>query len=222
MIPPARNRFEWHKLAEENTVPVFLIRHGQTSWNKERRFLGRTDIPLDDQGRVQAKQVALSLQDTPIAGLYSSPLARAWETAEAISSVCDLPITAVSDLTELDQGEIEGLYSDVLLNRYVDFFREWTENPAHARVPGGETLTECQQRASNAIHRVLAQHKPGPPVVIVSHRMTIGCLICEAMDWPLKKNLEIEQRNTAVNLLGYKNERLRVHALNDATHLDSR
>ena len=219
-MPPARNRFDWHKLAEENTVPVFLIRHGQTSWNKERRFLGRTDIPLDEEGKIQASQVALSLHNTPIAGLYSSPLSRAWETAEAISNRCSQPIHKVSALTELDQGELEGQCGDVLLDRYADFFQEWKHNPAHARVPGGETLTECQERASLAVHQILSQYEPGPPVVIVSHRMTIGCLICEAMNWPLTKNLDIEQRNTAVNLLGYRNGRLRVHVLNDASHLD--
>jgi bisphosphoglycerate-dependent phosphoglycerate mutase len=61
MNHPARNRFDWSSLAEQGTIPVLLIRHGQTSWNKEQKFLGRTDIPLDAEGTQQAARPQPSL-----------------------------------------------------------------------------------------------------------------------------------------------------------------
>ena len=215
-----RNRFAWSSLADDNTIPVLLIRHGQTSWNKEKKFLGRTDIPLDEEGLSQARRMAMSIADIPLSGLYSSPLARAWQTAEAISSHRTLSIQPIEGLTELDQGELEGHQSSVLQNQYTDFFTRWRDDPTHTRVPGGETLAECHERASQAIHQLLQHHKPGPPVAIVSHRMAIGNLICEAMNVPLRENLNLEQRNTAINLLGYRAGKLSLHRLNDASHLD--
>ncbi len=220
MNHPARNRFDWSSLAEQGTIPVLLIRHGQTLWNKQRRFLGRTDIPLDAEGAQQASRAAHALASIPFAGLYSSPLARAWGTAEAMASNRDTPIQPVPDLTELNQGELEGEHGSVLIERYPTFYAEWKNDPTHARVPGGETLAECHQRATAALHNIMAAHQPGPPVAIVSHRMTIGCLICEALDLPLRYNLMIGQRNTAINLLGYRDGILSLHRLNDADHLD--
>jgi alpha-ribazole phosphatase len=221
MKHPARNRFDWSSLAEQGTIPVLLIRHGQTSWNKERKFLGRTDIPLDAEGTQQAAHAAESLASTPFAALYSSPLARAWGTATAIAATRGIDIQAVPQLTELNQGELEGKSGSVLPEQYPAFYEEWKKDPTHARVPGGETLAECHIRATSALHTIMAKHQPGPPVAIVSHRMTIGCLICEALDLPLRFNLMIGQRNTAINLLGYRTGVLSLHHLNDAAHLDA-
>ena len=214
------NRFTWSSLADDNTIPILLVRHGQTSWNKQRKFLGRTDIPLDDEGRTQARLMARSISHIPLSGLYSSPLSRAWQTAEAIAQEHSLTIQRIDGLTELDQGELEGHSASILQEKYATFFREWRADPTHIRVPGGETLTECHARASQAVHALLKNHEPGPPVAIVSHRMTIGGLICEAMGIPLRENLKLEQRNTAINLLGYREGKLSVHRLNDTAHLE--
>jgi len=219
MNHPARNRFDWSSLEEQGTIPVLLIRHGQTSWNKQRRFLGRTDIPLDDEGTHQAASAAASLASIPFSALYSSPLSRAWGTATAIANTRNSPIVPAPDLTELNQGELEGKFGSNLANDYPAFFEQWNTDPTHARVPGGETLAECHARAMKAVHSIMSSHQPGPPVAIVSHRMTIGCIICEALNLPLRFNLMIGQRNTAINLLGYRDGTLSLHRLNDADHL---
>ena len=179
------NRFTWTSLADDNTIPILLVRHGQTSWNKERKFLGRTDIPLDEKGIEQALLMARSISHIPLSGLYSSPLTRAWQTAEALANEHNISIQSVAGLTELNQGDLEGHTASILQDKYAPFFQQWREDPTHIRVPGGEALTECHARASEAIHALLQHHVPGPPVAIVSHRMTIGSLICEAMGIPL-------------------------------------
>ena len=96
-----RNGLDWNSLSEQGAVPILLVRHGQTSWNKQRRFLGRSDIPLDQEGVAQAKAAAAVLRPIPLQALYSSPLSRAWGTAERINKSRNLSIQRVDDLQEL-------------------------------------------------------------------------------------------------------------------------
>ncbi len=220
MQDPIRNAIELNSLSEEGAVPIFLIRHGQTSWNKQRRFLGRSDIPMDKEGLTQAAAAAAAIQHIPLAAVYSSPLSRAWGTAEKIVATRTLPIQRVDDLQELHQGDLEGHLSHILVDQYPDFLAAWQKDPTHARCPGGETLDECRVRSVTALRTIAGNHEPGMPIAIVSHRMAIGCIICEALGIPLRFNSMIGQRNTAINLLSWKHGSIRLHRLNDASHLD--
>jgi broad specificity phosphatase PhoE len=219
MQAPNRNTIPWEALAKAGAIPVLLIRHGQTSWNKERRFLGRSNVPLDAEGERQAILLARALEHIPLAALYSSPLARAWGTAEAISAGRSTSIQAVDGLTELDQGELEGLHGSALPERYPDLMHAWAEDPTHVRLPDGETLDECRVRSVSAVHGILCSHQPGAPVAIVAHRMVIGCLLCDTLALPLRFNTMIGQRNTAINVMSFHDGSLRLHRLNDADHL---
>ena len=219
MQAPVRNVLEWNSITEDGAVPLLLIRHGQTSWNKERRFLGRSDIPLDSEGRAQAVAAAAAIKHIPLSGLYSSPLSRAWATAEIIADGRTTSIQRVDDLQELHQGELEGQPGHALRDRYPEFLTSWIEDPTHTRCPGGETLDECRSRSVAAVHAIMKKHIPGEPVAIVSHRMAIGCIICDTLGLPLRFNALIGQRNTAINLLSWKHQTLRLHRLNEASHL---
>ena len=221
MQHPIRNAIDWNSLSEKGAVPILLIRHGQTSWNKERRFLGRSDIPLDTEGLAQATAVASAIQQIPLAGLYSSPLSRAWGTAEKIAQSRTLEIQRVDDLQELDQGVLEGKPSQYLADQYPEFLAAWQKDPTHMRCPGGETLDECRVRSVAALHSIAAKHSPNQPIAIVSHRMAIGCIVCDAIGLPLRFNSMIGQRNTAINVFSWKNGTIRLHRLNEATHLDT-
>ena len=109
---------------------LLLVRHGQTEWNASGRFLGQTDVPLDETGRAQAVQLARGLVGR-VDAVYTSPAARARETARAI--VPD-PVQ-IDGLRELNQGALEGLRFDQALPRFPDFFAAWAEDPACASVP---------------------------------------------------------------------------------------
>lgn len=210
----------WGPLAAAGRVPVVLVRHGQTAWNIEGRFLGRSDVPLDEAGRDQAAHLARWLAPLPVQGLVSSPLARAAGTAEAISGAMGgLGIAHEGDLAELDQGELEGHYGRELPQRWPAFFERWVHDPETARVPGGETLGECRDRGVAAIRRLAASAEPGPPLVIVSHKMVISTLICTLLDLPLRSFRLVGQGNTAVNFLSWGEDGLRLHLLNSLEHL---
>ena len=219
LSPAAPTLPDWRRLADRGLVPVLLVRHGQTAWNVERRFLGASDVPLDAEGRVQAERLASRLAPLPLSAIYSSPLSRAWDTAARLAEGRSLDPLPVADLAELSQGVLEGRPGRALPEQYPDLLARWVEDPTHVRIPGGETLHECRQRALTALHALLAAHAPGPPVAVVSHKMVIAALICSTLDLPLRHVRLIGQNNTAVNLLGWRDGHLSLHLLNDDRHL---
>jgi len=219
MLTVDRNPLPWQPLAQTGSVPILLIRHGQTAWNKERRFLGRSNVELDAEGRQQAALVAATLADVPLAGVFSSPLARARGTADAICTTRSLSPLIVNGLQELDQGELEGHAGSWAFENHPDFLQAWAQDPTDVRVPGGETMGECQTRCVSALEGILQAQNPGPPVAVVTHRMVLSCLICHALDLPLRMWRLIGQRNTAINLLAWREGQLTVHRLNDTDHL---
>jgi broad specificity phosphatase PhoE len=161
-------------------VVLVLLRHGQTAWNAEQRFLGRSDVPLDAVGLAQARRLAAALPG-PLAASYSSPLSRALETARAVAPD---PVV-LDDLAELNQGELEGLDGPTAFARYPEFFAAWADDPATARVPGGETLESLQARAVRTIDAIADRHEPGDVVGVFTHQMVIATVSCAILGDPL-------------------------------------
>ncbi|MCK6524959.1 histidine phosphatase family protein [Myxococcota bacterium] len=212
-----RDALDWEPVAAQGQVPLLLVRHGQTRANVERRFVGRTDVPLDDEGHRQAARLAARLKSTPWTALYASPLARARQTAEALG---DAP-TLDDQLMELHQGELEGLDGPTAFARFPEVFSAWMSDPASAVIPGGEALPSCQARGVAALTRIARAHKPGPPVIVVSHQLLIVTTLLAALQEPLTGLRRLTQSNTALNLLGWSEaEGLRVWVQNDRAHLD--
>jgi len=169
---------------------------------------------------MQAATVAAALSVVPLAAIYTSHLCRASETADTICQHRELRAERVPDLQELDQGELEGLSGASLMETHPDFLEAWQTNPSDTRVPGGETLRECQERSVAATVAILEAHSAGPPVAIVTHRMVLACVICHALGLPLKMWRLVGQRNTALNLLSLQDGQWKVHHLNDTSHLE--
>jgi broad specificity phosphatase PhoE len=138
---------------------LYLVRHGETDWNAARRIQGRTDIPLNDTGRAQARQAAELLARRRWDAVYSSPLERAHETARIIAERLGLDdVTDVEAFVERDYGEAEGMGFDELEARY----------PEGVRAPGQETREQVAARVVPAL-LALAEEHPGERLVIVSH-----------------------------------------------------
>jgi broad specificity phosphatase PhoE len=187
---------------QAGAVNLWLVRHGRTAHNAERRFLGRTDPPLDDVGHRQARALA-ALMPTPTA-LWSSPLARARQTAAYLGEP-----TVHPDLAELDQGELEGLTGPEALARFPEFFAQWAADPAHAPVPGGETLASCQARALAALGAIARRHQPGDVVAIVAHQMVIASATAALAGAPLSRWRSFTVDHVSVTALAHHGGRLR-------------
>ena len=136
------------------------MRHGETDWNAERRVQGKTDRPLNDTGRAQARALAAQLAAVPIAAVYSSDLSRALETARIVADARDLRVTPDPELRERDFGTWEGLTDVEILERF----------PASRTGPWGdaETREELEMRVLAALRRISARH-PGETILVVTH-----------------------------------------------------
>jgi broad specificity phosphatase PhoE len=161
-----------------------LIRHGQTDWNLEGRYQGQSDTPLNETGRNQARTLARQLEGGSFGAIYSSDLERAKETADVIGSVLRMPVTTDSRLREINQGEWEGQYVDIIRNRYVALWKQRTTDPASVRPPGGETVREVAERVHAALDDIARLHPDGP-VLIVSHGLALATIICKVRGIPI-------------------------------------
>lgn len=195
-----------------------IVRHGETEHNRGHLTLGRADVPLNDLGQKQAAAVGESF-DTAPGAIYASPLRRARETAQAIAVAHNLDLVIEDDLIEMDVGEMEHLAYPELGERYPDFLRQWlSDDVAHARMPGGETLAEVQQRSWAVIQRLEAAH-PGANVVIVTHNFVALTIICAAIGLPLSKFRGLRQALAAKTVIDFGERAPTLLQLNDVSHL---
>ena len=139
---------------------IILVRHGQTPWNLDKIFRGSRDIPLNDQGREEARLAGEWLRGETIHAAYTSPLSRARDTAQAIARHHNLAVADLPGLTDLCYGDWEGLPLAEVKTRYADLYRQWETAPATVRFPKGETLDEVKARALKAVEEVVRRH-PG-------------------------------------------------------------
>jgi len=155
-----------------------LVRHGQTDWNIEGRYMGQSDVPLNRDGRAQAHILARQLERHPFAAVYTSDLERARETAGIIAAGLGLPVTIDARLREINQGEWEGQLVDLIKSRYAALWQQRSVDPAGVRPPGGETVEEDAQRVQAALDDIARLH-PGLSVLVVSHGLALATAICK-------------------------------------------
>lgn len=161
-----------------------LVRHGETDWNNEGRYQGQSDVPLNDNGRAQARALGEKLRDETIHAIYSSDLVRARETAQIVASVLHLPVKEDARLREINQGEWEGQQVEVIKARYADLWQSRSVNPANVRPPGGETVREVARRVYQALDDI-AGACLGESVLIVSHGLALATAICRVRALPV-------------------------------------
>ncbi len=161
-----------------------LVRHGQTDWNLTGRYQGQSDVPLNEMGRAQAYLAAGRLHNQRFAGIYSSDLQRAKETAEILGRCLGLPISLEPCLREIHQGEWEGQFVDVIREHYTRLWQARIIDPVSIRPPGGETVGEVAHRVCAALDAIARLH-PDSPVLVVSHGLAIATAICSASGVPL-------------------------------------
>jgi broad specificity phosphatase PhoE len=199
---------------------ILLVRHGETDWNRKRRFQGRSDIPLNQEGRDQAQALACALKAETLVAIHTSPLARARETAGLIGAFHPrTPLLEEADLIEMDLGEFDGVEAQSWATTYPDFRQAWQEAPASVRMPGGESLLDVQVRAIAALARITARYSAGNSLLISGHNFVNLSILCHALDMPLDRFRDLKQGNAALNVLSKEGEQLRVEAVNDRSHL---
>ena len=146
---------------------VILARHGETDWNRENRFQGHADPPLNATGRTQSAELAADLAGEPIDRVYTSPLRRAAETAAIVAERLGLEVESLEPLREIDVGGWSGLTRDEVAVRFPDEYARWLERSPHG-FENGETYEQLAARVVPAIEE-LAERHPSETLLVVTH-----------------------------------------------------
>jgi probable phosphoglycerate mutase len=157
---------------------LVLVRHGETDWNRDGRIQGQTDVPLNERGRDQARQLADTLAGSRFDAVYASNLARARETAEIVAARVGLPVIVDEDLRELDFGAWEGLTGDEIRARWPEAFERWA-SVGLERYDGGESHEQLSTRVLAATRRLAAIHQGGE-ILLVAHGGPLRAILMEA------------------------------------------
>jgi broad specificity phosphatase PhoE len=152
---------------------ILLVRHGETDWNVSGQIMGERPIPLNRTGELQAERLANLVKTRQIGALYSSPVARALQTAERLGSTLGLPVTTDPGLREIGMGQWEGQFWKDLADEIVR--HNFYTKPQEARPPGGETIGEVQARAVAVVER--ARAGTGDPLLFVSHADVVRVIL---------------------------------------------
>jgi ribonuclease H / adenosylcobalamin/alpha-ribazole phosphatase len=173
-----RSRTYWRPAQGEPTATV-LLRHGQTPMSVQKRYAGRSDVPLTDAGVQQAAAAAKRLASAGLGVIVTSPLLRAVQTAQEVAAVTGVAMVTDDGFRETDFGAWEGLTFAEVRERWPGELAAWLADP-DAAPPGGESFADVSARVTAALHRVLAA-RSGQTVLIVSHVTPIKTLVAAAL-----------------------------------------
>jgi broad specificity phosphatase PhoE len=197
---------------------IILVRHGQTPWNLDKIFRGSRDIPLNDQGREEARLAGEWLKGETIHAAYASPLSRSRDTAQAIARHHDLAVADLPGLADICYGDWEGLPLAEVKVTYAELYRQWEAAPATVRFPGGETLDEVRDRAMAAVEDVVRRH-PGQTVLLAAHRAVNKVVIAACIGLDNSHFWRLGQDTTAINRFTRVGNTWHIMGLNDICHL---
>ena len=185
-------------------VKIILVRHGYSVTNKEKRFTGQMDVPLDEAGVVQGMQACEYIYNNyKIDKLYSSDLSRAVDTIKPLAEKLGMDIETDKAFREIHMGRWEGMYiADV---RTTPEYAFYAQNPITNHCDGGENYTELAKRGFDAIEKLVAENE-GKTVLIASHGGFIKVLSCYLKHGSLDKIKEFPPLpNACTTVINYEN-----------------
>jgi alpha-ribazole phosphatase len=202
---------------------LLLVRHGETDWTLQERFLGHTDLPLNDSGQRQAAAIARALSMEPIHAIYTSDLGRAMATAQAIggfpgSTHNSAQVIPDSRLREVKFGEWDGLTYAEILSRDPDSVNAWQGDFLKTPPPGGESLEQLAGRLKPFLDEVAGAY-PDKTFVVAAHAGSLQCLLCLALGLSLKMYWQFRLAPASISQISLYPEGAIVNLLNDTCHL---
>jgi broad specificity phosphatase PhoE len=204
---------------EVSMSKLYILRHGETEWNREQRAQGcSNDIPLSDVGIKQAEAAAKKLKDEKIDLIFTSPLKRAFQTAQIIAKYHNIEVERLKEFMEINFGCWEGLSYKEMSEKYPEVVAVWRSTPHLAQIPNAETLVELRERSMGKLNEIIKVHDD-KNILIVSHGITCKVMIASLMGIDLGNLHKIRQDNTAINIFEYRNNSFYTLLLNDTCHL---
>ena len=199
---------------------IIAVRHGETAWNVDTRIQGHLDIPLNNTGQWQARQLARALAVEPPSIIYASDLQRAHATGQAVADATGAPLVAEPGLRERSFGQLEGRTFAEIEAELPEQARRWRQRDPHFAPEGGETLTALRERIQATTHRLAAQHSGGL-IVLVAHGGVLDVLYRLATGQELQAPRTWQLTNTAINRLLWTPDGLTLVGWADTLHLNA-
>lgn len=201
-------------------VTFIIIRHGYSIGNKEKRFSGQMDIPLDDIGFSQAKSITeYVVENFKVDCIYSSDLCRAYETVKPLAEALDLPIHTCKDLREVDVGKWQGKLIEDVKKEFAESFELYRQNPGIVQFDGGESYADVMIRGKHAFEKI-AQENEGKTVVVVTHGGVIRTLRAAWDNIPAEKIKDIPHvPNASVTVAEYDKGNIKWIQIGYSEHL---
>jgi phosphoserine phosphatase len=205
------------------SVRLVLVRHGETDWNRQGRFQGQMDIPLNDNGRTQAQQAAEFLKAAPFDFAITSPMQRPKETAEFIlKHHPQIPLGQEPEFCEISHGTWEGKLESEIESGYPGMLEQWRVQPETVQMPEGENLQQVWDRAIAAWDKLVHQARENNTHtgLVVAHDAINKVILCHVAGAGIEKFWSFKQGNGAVSIIDYPAEGAPIlQSMNITTHL---
>jgi len=198
---------------------IFLIRHGESVWNKEQRVQGREDPGLSAAGRRQARAAAKRLKKEGVKTVYSSDLKRAAQTAKIIAGASGARLVLDPDLEEMILGAWQGMTIEEVKKRFPRSYAAWKKAPSKARIPGWEGVPRFNARVRRVFKSIIGRGE-GADICVVSHWGVIAAYFAIVMKADFDrffKSVRID--NCSINKISCKKGKAIIQCINDTLHL---
>jgi broad specificity phosphatase PhoE len=209
-------------MSDSSGTTLYLVRHGATDANLRRPYVlqGRgMDLPLNETGRQQAQCVRRLFERTTLAAVYSSPLRRAYETAQMIAEPHRLEVAAIDALIECDVGRWEGMAWDQISREYPQEYADFQRDQSQFPYLGGESYRDVSLRALPALEDLFGRHA-GQSIVVVAHNVVIRACAATLLGVSLSQAKDMNQHNGGVSVLRKENGRIDLVTLNSVFHIE--
>ena len=202
---------------------IILVRHGETDWNKQGRFQGQIDIPLNQNGKFQAKAASEFLKNNIIQKAFSSSLSRPKETAQIIlNEHPGVEISLKDSLKEISHGEWEGKLESEISSDWPDLLKKWKTSPEKVQMPDGENITEVSIRSISGWNEICKDLKNEETALVVAHDAVNKTILCHLLGLMPSKIWMIKQGNggiTVIDLSEEEGQPAQITCLNITSHL---
>jgi probable phosphoglycerate mutase len=183
----------------QDRCTIYLLRHGDSRPDAVRRFIGRTDNPLNETGRKQAESWRLALSRIPFSRIYCSDLQRSIETARIIGRRVRAPLTALPGLSEIDLGRWDGMPTSEVRRLFLKEYDRRGADLAGYRPPGGESFSDLSARVLPAFEGAVQQSVGN--LLIVGHAGVNRVILCRLLGMPLANLFRLDQGYGCLNIL---------------------
>ena len=202
---------------------IFLIRHGETNWNKEGRFQGQIDIPLNNNGKDQARKTFEYLKAINFNKAFSSSMNRPYETAQIIlQDNKSLKIKKLKELVEISHGLWEGKLEGDISKEWPSLLKKWHEKPEEVIMPEGESIKDVSKRSIKIFKEICLSQKDNDLTLVVAHDAVNKTLLCDLLGIDYSKIWMIKQGNGGITVIDVFKDRHKdniISALNITSHL---